>query len=80
MSNAEQNKLLSHDELVTLTGYQWASKQRTKLDEFGIFYVTSGINGHPKTTWYNVNNPKHLRTASSAEEEPDFSSMDMNYG
>lgn len=80
MSNTEQNNFLSKQNLEDLTGYQWASKQRTKLDEFGIFYITSKVNGHPKTTWYNVNNPKHLRMASPTEEEPDFSSMDTHHG
>jgi hypothetical protein len=74
------NNILSAQELEDLTGYQWASKQRSKLDEFGIFYVTSKVNGHPKTTWYNVNNPKHLRVARAIEEEPNFSSMDISHG
>jgi hypothetical protein len=74
------NNILSRQEIKELTGYQWASKQRKKLDEFGIFYVTSRIDGHPKTTWHNVNNPKHLRQSIPANEEPDFSSMVTSHG
>ncbi len=80
MNNADLNRTLTKEELENLTGYQWASKQRAKLDESGIFFVTSGVSGFPKTTWFHVNNPKHMRSPTPIEEEPDFSSLGARHG
>lgn len=73
------NQLITHEELVEITGYEFLSKQCEVLDRHGIFYVKDR-NGAPKTTWYNFNHPRHLRFEKIAElhydAEPDFSMFD----
>ena len=74
-----EKQLISHEELVEITGYEHLSKQCEVLDRHGMFYVKDR-NGAPKTTWYNFNHPSHLRfekiTAEYDDIELDLSFMD----
>lgn len=66
-------ELLSNEELIELTGAKTKQKQIQVLREANIAYVVR-VDGWPKTTWYNVNNPAHLR-AVTLEEEPNFGAI-----
>lgn len=68
--------LLTDDDLNNLTGASQAKKQCAVLDESGIFYVRR-TDGKPRTTWYNVNHPAHLRTPQM-QDEPDFGWMEQH--
>lgn len=71
--------LMTAEDVMSVTGYEHPSKQCQVLDDHGIFYVRDK-NGCPKTTWYNFNNPRHLRfekiAAHNDEIELDLSFMD----
>lgn len=71
--------LISRNDMIELTGYEHPSKQCESLDKHGIFYLKDK-NGCPKTTWFNFNHPRHLRSselqAHNDDLELDFSCMD----
>lgn len=70
------NDLLSDEELVELTGYQFPSKQCEALTRAGIFFITRP-DGRPRTTWAHINDPLAYRSKPSTAEsiEPDFGAL-----
>ncbi len=67
------SELLSKDEMVELTGAATRAKQIKVLRDANISFVIR-VDGWPRTTWYNVNNPSHLR-AIKMEDEPNFGAI-----
>lgn len=67
------SELLSKDEMAELTGAATKAKQIQVLRDANIAFVTR-VDGWPRTTWFNVNNPAHLR-AVKLEEEPNFEAI-----
>jgi len=61
------SELLSEQAMVDLTGAKTKAKQIQVLRDSNIPFVVR-VDGWPKTTWYNVNNPSHLRGITIEEE------------
>jgi len=67
------NRFLSDRDIVDLTGFERPTEQRRSLDNHGILYVVRK-DGKLRTTWYNVNHPKHARFPEN-DETPNFEAM-----
>lgn len=65
--------LLSDEQMIELTGYTRPDDQCRTLREHGIEYVRRR-DGKPRTTWYNVNHPRHVRLPFS-HAEPEFGAL-----
>lgn len=70
------NDLLTDEELVELTGYQFPSKQCEALSRSGISYVKRR-DGRPRVTWTHVNAALsgHRQDALTEEERPNFDAI-----
>lgn len=70
------NDLLTDEELVELTGYQFPSKQCAALSRSGISFVKRR-DGRPRVTWTHVNaalsGNKTLKAPE--EEQPNFDAI-----
>lgn len=66
--------IITHEEMIELTGYQFPSKQCDVLTRSGIFFVKRP-DGYPKTTWGHFNSPLNKRFQAPVSEEPDFGAM-----
>ncbi|MEQ4657640.1 DUF4224 domain-containing protein [Providencia manganoxydans] len=66
--------IITHEEMIELTGYQFPSKQCEVLTQAGIFFVKRP-DGYPKTTWGHFNSPLKQRAQVPAQQEPDFGAM-----
>ncbi len=64
--------LLTEQDLLELTGVSRPDLQARVLAANNIYFLVNH-NNIPKTTWYHVNNPIHLRT-------PSLSMTDFGYG
>ena len=69
--------LITDDELIEITGSKLPTKQCSILRENNIAFVKR-LDGRPRTTWYNLNNPLDTRHKPPEPEEtfPDFSIFD----
>lgn len=70
--NLTPHDLLTAEDMVTLTGTARADIQAQVLAANNIFFMLDN-KLQPKTTWFHVNNPIHLRT-------PTLSMSDFGYG
>lgn len=70
--NLTPHDLLTFEDLVQLTGVTRADLQAKVLAMNNIFFMLD-YRLQPKTTWFHVNNPIHLRT-------PTLSMSDFGYG
>lgn len=70
--------LLSEEEMFSITGAKHSDKQIRVLQDNNIPHIVRH-DGKPVTTWYNVNNPAHLRGISTQSDEPDFSSLQIKH-
>lgn len=70
--NLTPHDLLTPDDMVSLTGATRPDLQAKVLAANNIFFMIDQ-NLIPKTTWFHVNNPIHLRT-------PTLSMSDFGYG
>ncbi|MCW7549238.1 DUF4224 domain-containing protein [Photorhabdus sp. APURE] len=68
-----KNNIITHEEMVELTGYEKPSKQCEALENAGIFFIRR-LDGYPKTTWEHFNNPLGKRNKTT-QEEPNFEAM-----
>lgn len=70
------NDLLSDEELVELTGYQFPSKQCEALARAGISFVKRR-DGRPRVTWTHVNAAlAGIHTPRDSEEaQPNFDAI-----
>ncbi|EAM8673176.1 DUF4224 domain-containing protein [Salmonella enterica] len=70
------NDLLSDEELVELTGYQFPSKQCAALSRAGISFVKRR-DGRPRVTWTHVNAAlAGIHTPHEPEEvQPNFDAI-----
>ncbi len=68
--------LITHQDIISLTGYEQYAKQCEVLTNHGVFFIRDK-NGCPHTTWYNFNHPTHLRFNNDKvhNDEPDFSAF-----
>lgn len=71
-----ENDLLTDDELIELTGYQFPSKQCAALSRAGISFVKRR-DGRPRLTWTHVNAAlsgiQHV--VAEEEERPNFDAI-----
>lgn len=70
--NLTPHDLLSEQDMIELTGVTRPDLQARVLAANNIYFLVNG-NRVPKTTWFHVNNPIHLRT-------PTLSLSDFGYG
>lgn len=70
--NLTPHDLLTEQDLLDLTGVSRPDLQAQVLAANKIFFIVNA-NRVPKTTWFHVNNPIHLRT-------PTLSMSDFGYG
>lgn len=70
--NLTPHDLLTEEDMVTLTGVSRPDLQARVLAANNIFFIINA-NRVPRTTWFHVNNPIHLRT-------PTLSLSDFGYG
>lgn len=70
--NLTPHDLLTHEDMVQLTGAARPDIQAQVLAANNIFFMLD-YKLIPKTTWFHVNNPIHLRT-------PTLSMSDFGYG
>lgn len=70
--NLTPHDLLTHEDMVKLTGTTRSDLQAQVLAANNIFFMIDHKLA-PKTTWFHVNNPIHLRT-------PTLSMSDFGYG
>lgn len=70
------NDLLTDEELVDLTGYQFPSKQCAALSRSGISFVKRR-DGRPRVTWTHVNAALSGNKAPVAteDEQPNFEAI-----
>lgn len=71
------DKILSTNDLVTLTKYKQPKKQCAWLASAGIWFER-GRDGRPSTTWYHVNHPLSIhrtQPVDSSRTEPNFEAM-----
>lgn len=68
------NSIITHEEMVELTGYEKPYKQCEALKNAGIFFMRRS-DGYPKTTWAHFNNPLGKRNQITSKEEPNFEAM-----
>lgn len=69
--------LITDEEMLEITGAHFPTKQCQILKEHGIAFVRR-LDGRPRTTWFNFNNPLHTRNHIPAEEEkvePNFDAI-----
>ncbi|TKY80318.1 DUF4224 domain-containing protein [Pectobacterium polonicum] len=67
--------LLTDDELIELTGYKYASKQRAALTRSGISFITRR-DGRPGVTWTAINASLSAAKAEHKEvEQPNFDAI-----
>lgn len=66
--------IITPEEMVELTGYQFPSKQCEVLQRAGIFFIKRP-DGRPKTTWGHFNHPLAISAKIAEQEEPDFGAM-----
>ena len=69
-----ESDVITPDEMIELTGYQFPSKQCEALERAGIFFIKRP-DGYPKTTWAHFNSPLAKRQALPVSDEPDFGAM-----
>lgn len=70
--NLTPHDLLTEQDMIELTGVDRPDLQARVLAANQIFFIVNA-NRVPKTTWFHVNNPVHLRT-------PTLSLSDFGYG
>ncbi len=70
--NLTPHDLLSEQDMINLTGVTRPDLQARVLAANNIFFIINA-NRVPRTTWFHVNNPIHLRT-------PTLSLSDFGYG
>lgn len=70
--NLTPHDLLTEEDMVKLTGVSRPDLQARVLAANNIYFLINA-NRVPKTTWFHVNNPIHLRT-------PTLSLSDFGYG
>lgn len=68
------SELISSTDMEELTGTKLKNKQIQVLRDANIHFVI-GLDGKPRTTWYNVNHPSHLRAIIPEEEQPNFGAI-----
>ncbi|OHT24961.1 hypothetical protein A3Q29_16310 [Providencia stuartii] len=66
--------IITHEEMIELTGYQRPSQQCKALERAGIFFIKRP-DGHPRTTWGHFQNPLSKRPQAPIQEEPNFGAM-----
>ncbi|GKV93558.1 DUF4224 domain-containing protein [Pectobacterium aroidearum] len=68
--------LLTDDELIELTGYKYASKQRAALTRSGISFITRR-DGRPSVTWAAINASLSAAKAEQFKvvEQPNFDAI-----
>lgn len=70
--NLTPHDLLTEQDMINLTGVTRPDLQARVLAANNIFFIVNA-NRMPRTTWFHVNNPIHLRT-------PTLSLSDFGYG
>lgn len=70
--NLTPHDLLTEQDMINLTGVTRPDLQARVLAANNIFFIVNA-NRIPRTTWFHVNNPIHLRT-------PTLSLSDFGYG
>ena len=66
--------ILTHDQIIALTGATQTGKQKEVLSRSGIFFVDK-LGGGISLTWGHVNNPGLNRARTSFTSEPNFEAM-----
>lgn len=71
-----EHDILTKDDLVMLTGYQYGRDQCNWLSAAKIWFHPKK-DGYPATTWHHVANPISLRITEfrSGASEPNFDAM-----